>query len=348
MLLLGACIRLDSFVPLVNKPDTQPLASLALLSADDQTSLNDYLKNQTYFDAAVVLRNDSLVYSYGAVFTPYNAASVRKSVFSALYGIAFAKGLLHPDSSLASLGIDDTTNPLSQQEKSATLAQLLSARSGVYLPSLGESEGMKRRKPARGRYAPGEHFYYNNWDFNALPIILQQITNKPVELLIDEWLASELGFTNYTTQHVTYEYNNQVSSFPQTRLYISAMDLARFGALYAMRGQWRGRQLIDTAWVSLSTSKISKEPADADLVENPFMEGYGYLWWIDDESGTLWADGAGGHFCIVDPARRLTVVLRNNTGMSGAGVLIYNATNNYEGNEGGYAVFQEVLKRIEQ
>lgn len=348
MLLLGACIRLDSFVPLVNKPDTQPLASLALLSADDQTSLNDYLKNQTYFDAAVVLRNDSLVYSYGAVFTPYNAASVRKSVFSALYGIAFAKGLLHPDSSLASLGIDDTTNPLSQQEKSATLAQLLSARSGVYLPSLGESEGMKRRKPARGRYAPGEHFYYNNWDFNALPIILQQITNKPVELLIDEWLASELGFTNYTTQHVTYEYNNQVSSFPQTRLYISAMDLARFGALYAMRGQWRGRQLIDTAWVSLSTSKISKEPADADLVENPFMEGYGYLWWIDDESGTFWADGAGGHFCIVDPARRLTVVLRNNTGMSGAGVLIYNATNNYEGNEGGYAVFQEVLKRIEQ
>lgn len=348
LLLLGGCIKVQPFVPLVNKTDSQPLPTSALLSSEDQQELTQLITNETYFDAAVILRNDSVLYTFGEINTPFNAASVRKSIFSALYGIAAGKGLLHPDSSLASLGIDDATNPLRPTEIQATLAQLLSARSGIYLPSLGESAGMVRRKPARGAYLPGEHFYYNNWDFNALPIILQKITNQPVEQLIDVWLAQPLGFTNYTAEHVTYQYDSKVSEYPQTRLYISAMDLARFGALYATQGHWRGQQIIDSAWVALSTSKISKEPNDRDLVEHPFMEGYGYLWWVDDETGTFWADGAGGHFVIVHPAKKLTVVLRNNTGMSGLGVLLYSATNNFEGNEGGDKVYKALLNLLEK
>lgn len=348
LLAVNGCIKVQPFVPTINNSDTQPLPTVEALSAADKARLTKLIEDQTFFDAAVVLRNDSLVYAYGEVHTPFNAASVRKSVFSALYGIATNKGILHPDSSLASLGIDDATNPLTPTEKQATLAQLLAARSGVYLPSLGESAGMKRRKPARGAYLPGQHFYYNNWDFNALPIILQKRSNQAVEQLIDAWLAQPLGFTNYSTAHVTYQYDKAVSEYPQTRLYISAMDLARFGALYAMNGRWRGTQIIDSAWVALSTSKISMEPADRDLVEHPFMEGYGYLWWIDDQAGTFWADGAGGHFVIVNPAKKLTVVLRNNTGMSGLGVLLYNATNNYEDNEKGDAVYRALLNLLEE
>ena len=43
-----------------------------------------------------------------------------------------------------SLGVDDNT-PLKETEKEATIADLLKARSGIYLPALGESVLVKGR-----------------------------------------------------------------------------------------------------------------------------------------------------------------------------------------------------------
>lgn len=283
----------------------------------------------THYDALCIVKKGELVFSYGDDRLPLNAASVRKSIFSALYGIAIEKGIVDIEQTLEQLGVDDSKQPLTAQERQATLRHLLQARSGIYLKALGESEGMKKRKPIRGAYAPGAHYYYNNWDFNVLPMVLERLTGKTVGELIDEWLARPTGMTHFRPEHVTYQYADY-TDYPQTRVYISAQDLARLGVLYAQGGRWQGRQVVPAAWVSESVLPVSEQERDEDLRESEVFEGYAYLWWVDRDRNTFWANGAGGQFMIVDPAQELVVVVRNNTGLSGPGVLWYEVTGSWE------------------
>jgi CubicO group peptidase (beta-lactamase class C family) len=345
ILIFQGCVKVDPFIDINKNPNGTDLETVNVFSQSTKDKITKFIESKTRFDACMVMQGDKLIYSYGDINMPYNAASVRKSVFSALFGIAAEKGLINLDATLEDLGIDDNVNPLTSTEKTATVRHLLTARSGIYLPSIGESAGMKRRKPNRGAYLPNEHFYYNNWDFNVLPIILEKVTGKKLGDIINEWLAVPLGMKDFVPSNVTYEYANY-TEHPQTRVYISADDLARFSAVYLTNGLWKGNQIIPSQWVFESTQKVSSEPQEADLVEHPFMEGYAYLWWIDEDEQTFWADGAGGHFCIIDRQKNIAVILRNNTGMSGASLTFYNADNPYEDNESGNQVFKLIKSKI--
>jgi len=345
LIFLTGCIEFEPFIDIKESPYGTRLKTVNLLSSNDKASITTYIESNTYFDACIALKSDELFYNYGDTNIPYNCASVRKSIFSALYGIAIEKGIIDIDQTLGELGIDDNRNPLTQTEKSATVKHLLQARSGIYLPAIGESDGMIKRKPPRGTYLPGEHFYYNNWDFNALPIILERKTGKSIGDLIYEWLAIPTGMRHFVPENVTYQYENY-TEYPQTRVYITAEDLARIGSLYLNNGKWGTKQVIPEDWVTSSVIATSHEPEDADLLENELMEGYAYLWWLDDDENTFWADGAGGHFLIVDRSNNIVVVVRNNTGMSGAGYTMYNATNRYESNTKGNEVYKTIRSKI--
>lgn len=340
------CVKVEPFVDLKNSSTASTISTSNQISEVDQQNITKFIQQKSRFDACVVLYENKLLYQYGDKNIPYNCASVRKSIFGALFGIAAKRGIINLDASLKDLGIDDKTNPLTDTEKTATIRHLLTARSGIYLPSLGESAGMKKRKPNRGTYLPNQHFYYNNWDFNALPIILEKLTGKKIGQLIYEWIAVPCEMQNFLSENVTYEYDSKVTEYPQTRVYISAEDLARFGSLYLTDGKWNGKEVIPSDWVKSSVTAISNEPKDADLLEHPTMEGYGYLWWIDNDEKTFWAEGAGGHFCIIDKTKKMVVVVRNNTGMSGLGTLIYNTTAPYQDTEIGNEVYKYIKSKF--
>jgi len=98
---------------------------------------------------------------------------MRKSLLSGLYGIYEAEGKIDLSKTLGELGIRDYIR-LTAVEKQATVADLLKARSGVYIPATGEADSMVANRPERGSHAPGTFWYYNNWDFNALGTIFDQ------------------------------------------------------------------------------------------------------------------------------------------------------------------------------
>ncbi len=102
----------------------------------------------------MVLRGGEVLLSEGAVDEVKRIASCRKSIVSALYGMAVAEGRADLDASIGALGIDDYM-PLTEAEKGATVRDLLKARSGIYLPTAAETPAMRERRPARGRHAPG-------------------------------------------------------------------------------------------------------------------------------------------------------------------------------------------------
>ena len=96
-------------------------------------------------------------------------------------------------STLAELGIDDNEPSLTDVEKRATVRDLLTARSGVYHPALYETPGMAAMRPLRGSHLPGTHWYYNNWDFNALGTIYLLVIVVAAAAAIPLMLATKAG-----------------------------------------------------------------------------------------------------------------------------------------------------------
>lgn len=268
-----------------------------------------YLPRETRFDAFVALKDGKSLAQWGEADLPINTHSVRKSLLSGLYGIAIEKGYLRPDQTLAELGIDDKVVPLTAVEKTATIRDLLESRSGIYIEAAGEAKGMKDGRPRRGMHRPGEAFYYNNWGFNVLGVIFERRTGLSIGQALYDWIAKPTGMTTFKPGHVIYDQPGY-TEHRQFIIFMSAADLARFGALYTNGGRWGTAQVIPEAWVAESTKPYS------DVRDMKPFDAYGYLWWIDRSADTIWADGWGGQFMLVDAKRKLVLVSRNDTGRS--------------------------------
>ena len=70
--------------------------------------------------SVVVVQHGRIVDSWGAIDRRIELHSVRKSLLSALIGIAVAQGRIDLDATLASLGIEDVPPALTDSEKQAT------------------------------------------------------------------------------------------------------------------------------------------------------------------------------------------------------------------------------------
>ncbi|MFM0316748.1 serine hydrolase [Paraburkholderia nemoris] len=256
----------------------------------------------------VIVHRGRMLDSLGDIARKLQVNSVRKSLLSALIGIAVAEKKIDPDTSLASLNIDDTPPGLTDAEKEATVRQLLQARSGVYHPALYETVGEKRLRPARGSHPPGTFWYYNNWDFNVLGAIYERAVGASIFESFRQRIASPIGMQDYRPQDGHYVRGPE-SMYPAYLFHLSARDLARFGLLYLRSGQWNNEAIVPASWVSESTRAWS---------ENHLHSGYGYLWWtgladrrtavMDLPPGGFWADGHGGQFVVVDPVNDIVVV----------------------------------------
>ncbi|MEO6839391.1 MAG: serine hydrolase [Bradyrhizobium sp.] len=261
--------------------------------------------------AVVIVQHGKIVAEWGDTAKRMELASVRKSLLSALIGIAVSDSLIKLDSTLAELGIDDNPPSLTDIEKAATVHQLLEARSGVYHPTLYETPAMAKARPPRGSHPPGTFWYYNNWDFNTLGTIYEHATGTGIFDALYRKIAKPIGMQDYRPQDGEY-FRGDASIHPAYPIRMSARDLARFAVLYLRKGNWAGRQIVPRDWIEDSTHAHSK---------STFGPGYGYLWWtdfIDDvlapavslPEGSFFALGDGGQYAVVIPALDLVVVQR--------------------------------------
>ena len=270
--------------------------------------------SRTIGSAAVMIIDDGLVIdAWGEIDRIFYCHSMRKSLVSGLYGIYVEEGAIDLTRTLAELGIDDLT-PLTQTESQATVADLLKARSGIYIRAAGEAKSMADARPQRGSHAPGTYWYYNNWDFNALGTIFDQETGvENIYAAFEERIAEPIGMEDFRSETLSYSYVDY-TMHPYYGFNMSARDLARFGLLFLREGNWNGEQIIPAKWVRESTTSYS-DTGDGG--------GYGYMWWTGTSTGlfpgvtvqshSYYASGYGGHKIIVLPYKDLVVVHRVNT-----------------------------------
>jgi CubicO group peptidase (beta-lactamase class C family) len=263
--------------------------------------------------AVMVVQGGQVVDRWGDFDKKIDCYSIRKSLLSALYGVYSAEGVIDVNQTLEQLGIDDSPDPLTKEEKQARVVDLLRARSGVYHPVDFETESMQKSRPARGSHAPGTFWYYNNWDFNVLGTIFEKKTGLKIGDAFYQRIAKPIGMEDFQSSDVFY-FGGPLSIHPAYHFEITARDMARFGLLYLRHGRWNGKQIVPEAWIEKSSH--ASEMVKSDGADHG---GYEYLWWVDyggvhfpevSLPGIYSARGNGAHYIFIIPTLDMVIVHR--------------------------------------
>ena len=277
---------------------------------NNNNKYNNKLMDIEGLQSIIVSKDDNIIFQYGDI--TYNKgylASCRKSILAILYGMY----PINLNKTLEELNIDDKLG-LSKTEKSATIKDLLMARSGIYHPA--SIEGDDLNKPERHSKKPGEYFVYNNWDFNALGTIFEQETGLTIYDALND-LGKKIKFEDYDLEFNKKKYKETIdknkdtalSIHPSYHMFLSARDMLKIGKLMINKGEYDGKQVVPKEWIEEITYLHTKK-ARLD-------KGYGYLWWVYDENedsqlhGAYNAQGDKGQCIMVVPKLNLIIVTKN-------------------------------------
>ncbi len=300
-------------------------AAEAGYSEDGLAALRGFLETSGS-ESLLLLHDGKVLFAWGDIRQKRLVHSIRKPLLNALIGMEPRDGCLNLDRTLADLDVDDIAPALTEAEKQATLRHLLQSRSGVYHAAAAETEHMDAQRPARGSHAPGEHFYYNNWDFNVAGAVYERCTGTRIHEAFRRRLAEPLGMRDYGHDVIERRLGElelptdvdgirslepERSRHPAYHFRLSAHDLALFGQLYLDDGRWQDRRLLPSDWIDESTRPISILNADYDLA-------YGMLWNVlvpdpGDTRASFYHTGLGVHMLGIYPKHRLVLVHRVNT-----------------------------------
>ncbi len=243
--------------------------------------------------------------------TPANIKSIAKNILSALVGIAIENGCLEGiEETIATFFPDEMKNEADSRKKNITIGHLLTMTSGLateineslcpYVDSGNWVEYILKREMA---HAPGDQWEYTTANTHLLSAVLTKATGESTldfaRKYLFDLLAVEPGMWEQDPQGVYYGGNN---------LFLTPIDLAKFGVLYLNGGCYSGRQVVPEDWVEVSTSKHS----DQGRYWSPFhVYGYGYLWILfrigKYDHFAAW--GHGGQFVFIIPDLNLVVVI---------------------------------------
>jgi CubicO group peptidase (beta-lactamase class C family) len=247
-------------------------------------------------NAFMVIKNDTIIYE--KYFNEYSenslltSFSVAKSFVSALVGIAQEEGLLNENEPITTY-IPELLKQDSDFEK-ITVQHLLNMQSGIKFdeyPRINPFTGMARlyygtnirTKITHGmtiEEAPGR-FNYRSIDTQVLGVILERVTQMPLEEYLSEKLWKPLGMQSEATWTVDSDRNKMVKAF--CCLNATAEDFAKLGRLYLNGGKFNGKQIVPAAWVAKTDSgkKINAH------------YGYKNKWWTNSHYDVFETEAEG-------------------------------------------------------
>lgn len=354
--LLIAVFIIYSLIPRVRNSKNQygqELEKSDKLSPHFQEELKSFIRDSaSRMQIVLVAHNGKVIFEEGDTKKLINCHSARKSVMSILIGIAADKGLLNLNETLGEIGIDESKTPLTQQEKSATIRNLLMCTSGIFLKAEAEHDWADDIRPKRGQHKPGDYFFYNNFDFNVLGTILEIKSKMSIGEFMEEYLAKPLKMQDFTASNIVYNSpwpipNKTDSDYPVFWLYMSTRDFAKIGILITQNGEWNNGQVVSTEWLEESLKPYSKLDIYGNLY-SPY-EAFAYSWWIENDTETIWADGYGGQFLCIDTINNIVAVQRNFTGNSllSSGLFLMDENRDNNPKSDLIHIYNKVKKQIE-
>lgn len=281
-------------------------------SSEKLDAIKNAIIEKTFGTGACVIVGGKMIFQYGYLDRLSYIASCRKSILSMMYGKYVENGTIDLDKTVADLGLDDIQG-LTEEEMKATVYDLITARSGVYHPA--SNAGDSTDKPARGTYRHGEHYLYNNWDFNAAGEAFELMTGKNIYDAFGEDIAVQIGMEDWDREAQKKTGDLSASRFPAYHFHFSTRDMARIGYLMLRGGKWEDKQVISEDWIKKTTSIVSTY----EEVKKNDRFSYGFMWWLFDENAPMYqpqykgaylAWGAMGQYIAVIPELDMVVAFK--------------------------------------
>ncbi|MCL1934112.1 MAG: beta-lactamase family protein [Candidatus Azobacteroides sp.] len=238
-----------------------------------------------------------------------NAFSMAKSITTLLLGKAieqgYIKGLDQRITDFIPEFLQDSLGRL------ATIGDLASMRSGfdwtedyysplnmtaeAYYGDHIEKQLLKRHFSSH----PGGHFKYLSANTELLAIILKRATGKNLAQYLSEEFWQPMGMENDALWSLSGGLEKSFCCF-----YSNVRDYAKLGQLLLQKGNWKGVQLLDSAFVERMITPCS----DAFLPNEP--KKYGYSIWIDENYHPSFYGMIGhlGQRILIVPDKNLVIV----------------------------------------
>lgn len=253
--------------------------------------------------------------------------SVTKSVLALTVGIALDRGCLRSlDQTIGELlGPATVSDP---QKAAITIRHLLTMSSGLDFPEMsfyGTGSSLYQAwvtapdqvawvlaRPMTA--APGARFEYGSGTIHLASVALTRACGMRTDELADSDLFGPLGLAPRR-----WEVDHQGYSNGGAGLYLTARDMQALGHLVLNGGAHQGRQVVSGPYVAAMTSR---QIATGSGMATPH---YGFGWWVGqtgDGATFALANGWGGQFILVVPAKRLVVTTAAlTTGLSGTATM---------------------------
>ena len=240
----------------------------------------------------IIIRNGKIgceFYAGGAtVSSKWEIGSIRKAVGSAMLGIAIEQGKLQLEQDVYRILPDIYEQTYNEKDKQIKVAHLFNGTSG-----------WKRPEP------PAARWVYSNSAFTASGMVLGRAYSTPSDRIADlarTMIADPIGASQWDCYHYDEEFSDDFSN-PGPKLAVDSnmRDLAKFGYLWLMRGNWNGVQIIPASYVKAATTNRVAQHG----------KHYGYCWFVNDGRVLLpnAPDDAFFHVGNGKPNRRTVLII---------------------------------------
>jgi len=295
-------------------------------------NLIDLISNKTFpeIDGLLIMKDDSLIvekYFNGYKRTNmHTMQSVTKSFTSAFIGIALDMGLINSVDSKVLDFFPQYTNlqNMNDWKRSLAVKNILTMKTGVdygegYPNSPHDQLNALRtgwdlfylNRPMMSE--PGLWFNYDSGGVILLSAILKSAWGSHADVFAEQYFFPKLGITTKS-----WIRNSEGHAHTGGGLYLRPIDMIKLGQLYLNKGKYNGEQVVPQSWVAESFKmKVDLAPV---YVGDPYIRGYGYLWWIlkpANKSKTFeyvyTAMGAMGQYIFVIPEYKMVVAVTATT-----------------------------------
>lgn len=215
----------------------------------------------------------------------HDCRSISKSIVAACIGIAIKNKLI--------TSIDDPIGEYLEMVKNSpkgkiTIKNLLTMTAGLDWEEIGhyssffnsENQMDLRFNPIKYILRksqveqPGITWHYSGGNTQLLAEIIKKVSGLNVYQYAEKFLFSTLGIKQSEWVQLTLKATPAAAS----GLRLTSRDMAKFGMLYLNKGNWLGKQIIDTSWIEQSFTPCVER---TDLTKYKIKDGsYGYSFWL--------------------------------------------------------------------
>jgi CubicO group peptidase (beta-lactamase class C family) len=238
-----------------------------------------------------------------------NSFSMAKSITTMLLGKAIKRGYIQsldqPVTDFIPEFLGDSIGRLT------TVGDLSSMRSGFdwtedyYTPINMTTEAYygddieKQLLKRSFNHSPGGHFKYSSADTQLLAIVLKRATGRGLAQYLSEEFWQPMGMEHDALWSISGGIEKSFCC-----VHSNVRDFAKLGQLLLQKGNWNGKQLLDSAFIDrmITPNYEAFEPGEA--------KEYGYSIWTDEEHNPPFYGMMGhlGQRIIIVPSENLVIV----------------------------------------